>query len=235
MVKNHLKRLNCPKTWAIEKKQNTFITRPMTTGQRLEFCLPLSTVLRDILKIGKNLNEIKHIINNNDVLVNGKKIIDVKYALGFLDVLDIKALNESYRLIIGNNGKLKLVTIDDKEKNILLLKIINKTIMKGGKLQINFSNGMNLLIDDVKSVPCKIDDVVVYDFMNKKILDVLAFENNASVYFVGGKFIGSVVKVESIKKKENIIVFRTLSNDVLQTSLDYAYLIGKDKPLIKIE
>ncbi|MBT4823721.1 30S ribosomal protein S4e [Candidatus Woesearchaeota archaeon] len=229
MVKNHLKRLSVPKSWVIKRKKNVFVTRPMPGGQEMSFCLPLNVVLRDFIKIGKTTKEIKHILNHNDVLINGKRRTDVKTAFGFMDVLNINKLNESYRLLINSGGKLIATKIVDAEKNILLLKVLGKTKLKGGKIQINFTNGINLIVekDDFKT-QC----VVVYDFVKKKISEIFNLEKGNAVYLTGGRYAGTVAKIESIKDK--VLIFRTQDNEMFRTSAKYAFVVGKDKPVIKL-
>ena len=229
MVKNHLKRLNVPTSWVIKKKSNVFITRPKPCGHVTDHCMPINVILRDMLKIGKTTKEIKHILFNNDVLVNGKKRDDVKFAMGFMDVLDIKILNEAYRLIINHKNKLVTIKVDEKEKNILLLKVKNKTLLKGGNLQVNFTDGSNLLVEKDEF---KVNDVVVFDFVKKKVQQILKLEKGCLIYIVGGRYVGGVVKLESIK--DNEIVFRTDDNEVFTTSLRYAFVVGKDKPVINL-
>ena len=229
MVKNHLKKLNVPKTWAIKRKENTFISRPLSCGQKMQYCLPLNVVLRDMLKIGKTTKEIKHLLNSNDILINGRKILNTKFALGIMDVLEIKQLNEAHRLLINKKGKLALIKISDKEKHLLPLKLKNKTKIKGGKLQINFTNGLNLLVEKDEF---KVQGVIIYDFVTKKVLDNITLSKGNTVYLTGGKYVGSVVKIEGTN--ENTLIFKDASGEVFKTSLKYAFLVGKDKPLINV-
>lgn len=229
MVKNHLKRLNAPKTWAIDRKENKFITRPSSTGTDLSLCLPLSTVLIDLLKVGKTTREIKHILNNNDILISGKRRKDPRFPLGFLDIIEIKTLDESYRLVLSNKGKLEIMKIDDKDKK-LLLKVKVKRIIKKGMLQLTFVNGFTLTTDR-KDI--NVNDTVVFDCGSNSIKDVLKLVKGNTAYLISGKYIGEIVKIEDIKDKA--LVFKNANNDVLQTSLKYAYIVGTDKPLISLK
>ena len=128
MVKNHLKRLNVPRSWAITKKSNTFVTRPESSGHVIDNCISLNVVLRDLLKIGKISKEIKHILHNNDVLVNGKRKKDIKSSIGFMDLLEIKQLKETYRILLDRKGKLKPFKVSSQDNN-LLLKVKNKSLI----------------------------------------------------------------------------------------------------------
>ncbi|MBS3122727.1 hypothetical protein J4434_07640 [Candidatus Woesearchaeota archaeon] len=233
MGKNHLMRLNSPNTWAVERKENQFIARPNTTGQKIKYCLPLIIVLRDMLKVGKTAKEIKYILNNNDLLINGEKRKEIKYPLGIFDVIDIKPLKESYRLMLDKKGKLMLVKVNGNEANLILLKLSKKTTIKGGKSQLSFTNGTTMLNEKVSDKQIKINDVIVYDFVNHKAIDVLKLEKGNTIYLTGGQHVGSVVKIEGVKGSQ--VIFKTTTNETFVTLLDYAFLIGKESPLIKTE
>jgi small subunit ribosomal protein S4e len=228
MVKNHLKRLNVPNSWAIKKKSNVFVTRPMSGGHVLDNCISLNVALRDLLKVGKTSKEIKHILYNNDILVNGKRRTDIKFAVGFMDLLEIKSLKETYRFLLNHKGKLTPIKVQATENNLLLLKVKDKTLIKGGKLQVNFTDGSNLLVEKDDS---KVNDVVAYD-MQKKTMQTLKLEKGSQIFVTGGRYVGRIVTLESIKDKE--MVFKLNDGDVFRTSLDYAFVVGKDKPLITI-
>lgn len=233
MVKYHLKRLNAPSTWDINRKENTFITRPLPSGHKMENSLPVSIILKDILKVGKTTREIKHIITHNNVIVNGRRIKDIKASVGFMDVLEIKETNGCYRMILGKNKKLNLIEIGGNDKNLILMKVIKKTLLKKKKMQLNFSNGYNILGEKKDIGDVKMGDVVVYDFNSRKIVDMFRMEKGSTLFLTGGKHTGEIVKLEGIK--DDSIIFKTKDNEVYETSLEYGFLVGRDIPSIKVE
>ncbi len=230
MVKNHLKRISAPKTWLIQRKENKYITRPTSTGQVLGYTLPLLVVLKEFIKVGKTSREIKHILNNNEILVNNKRRTEPKFGVGLFDVIEIKPLNESYRIVLNKRNQLVTVNVPAPEKNIMLLKITKKFISKGNKICLNFNNGFNVVVD---KNGYSVGDVVVFDSSSSKIKELLKLEKGNCVYFTGGKYVGMVVTVEEIQNKD--VLFRTESSDVFRTLLNHAFVIGKDKPAITIK
>ena len=64
MAKNHITRLNAPTTWPIKKKGITWIVRPYPCGHKLEYCIPISVVLRTMTNHAKTMKEVKMILNN---------------------------------------------------------------------------------------------------------------------------------------------------------------------------
>ena len=51
MVKNHLKTLNAPKTWAIKRKENTFVTKPQPGSHSYKLGFSINHILKSELNI----------------------------------------------------------------------------------------------------------------------------------------------------------------------------------------
>ena len=75
MVKKHLKTLTVPVSWPIKRKGQTFVMRPLP-GKAYSLGLPLSIIFKDILKYCKTSNEVKTILRDKEILVDGKRIKD---------------------------------------------------------------------------------------------------------------------------------------------------------------
>ena len=48
----HLKTINAPKSWPIERKAKKFITKPLPGTHKLVESLPLGIILKTFLKLG---------------------------------------------------------------------------------------------------------------------------------------------------------------------------------------
>jgi small subunit ribosomal protein S4e len=227
-MKSHLKRIAVPKTWPIERKTYSFVSRPYPTI-KLDMCLPIGYVLRDLLKLASNIKEAKHILNHNYIFVNGVHIKNHKSVLGFMDILSIKDKNEYYRLLFNKVGKLQLNKIDESESKIRPNRIISKSLLPKGKLQINFMNGYNII---TSRTYLKVGDVLLLEMPSKKILDVLSLEKNSPVYLFAGNHVGKIGLVSDFDENEIVV---KIGKDEIRTKKAYALVIGKDKPLIKID
>jgi len=225
MVKNHLSRLNAPKSWPIRRKGIKFITRPSPGPHNLKECIPMSVVLQNLLKYAKTNRETKKILNEGKILVNNKVRKDHRYSLGNFDIIAIPDLKEYYLVYRNTKDKFKLLKIDEKEANNKLYKIKDKTITNKGKIQLNLFNGSNLLVD---KDAYKTGDSLIIDLNTKKINKHLKLEKGARVYIIGGKRTGMVAKLVEFKKlkegKENIVF--EADGKKLETSKDYAFVIG---------
>jgi len=63
MTKNHLKRLNTPKTWKILRKEEKFVTRPNSGAHKQELGMSINTFFKTVLKRTITTKDTKTCIN----------------------------------------------------------------------------------------------------------------------------------------------------------------------------
>jgi small subunit ribosomal protein S4e len=226
MVKNHLSRFVAPKTWPISVKKTKWTVRPISGPHKLKSCLPIALILREMLKVTNNLRETKNILHRKLVKIDRKTINEYKYPVGILDVIEVEN-SPPKRLVLDEQGKFKL--IDVKDTSLKPLKIINKKLLKNKKLQLNFSDGRNLIIDKDNY---KVNDTVIFDLEKKKITKTLKFEKGAKVYLIGGKHAGLIgtlneTQVTSSKTKQEKITF-DYEKKTYETLREYAYVVEEN-------
>lgn len=228
-MKTYLKRLAMIKSWVVEQKKGiNWIIRPNPGAHSFELGVPLTIILRDMLGYAKTTREVKNILFHKEVLVDGKRRKDHKLIVGLMDVVSIPEIKENFRVILNEKGKITLIKIDDKESKIKLCKIIGKRPIKK-KTQINLSDGKNILVDnDVY----KVGETIVVSVPEQKINDQLKFEKGSTVYLIGGKRVGKTGVVENIMTKT--VTIKT-KDGVIETAKKYCFVVGKDKPVIKLE
>ena len=224
MTKNHLKRIAAPSTWKIKRKKHIWITRPRGP-HKLENMISINTLLRDILKYAKTAKEVRDIIFKKGILVDGRRIKDVKYGVGLMDIITLPVLKESYRVILDKKGKLALIGVDEKTK---LCRIIGKTVLNK-EVQLNLFDGKNIIIEKDNY---KVGDTVEIELSSKKIKEHIKFEPGNCCYIIGGSYVGEVGTIKSIEK--NVIDVKTQDRE-FKTAKRYVFMVGKEKPLIKFE
>ena len=82
--KKHLKRLNAPKHWMLDKLTGTWAPRPSAGPHKLRESLPLIIFLRNRLKYALTKQEVQSICAQRLVKVDGKVRTDVTYPAGFM-------------------------------------------------------------------------------------------------------------------------------------------------------
>ena len=220
----HLKRIAAPKTWPIKRKQNVWITRQNPGPHTSKTSISLNTVFKDLLKYTKTTRETKRIFNDGKILVNQKPRKDIDFPLGVLDVLSLPT-GENFRLLYNQIGRFVLKPIKKEEAEILLYKIKNKTVLKNKKIQLNFSDGTNLLVPKNEY---SVGDTVVVE--KGKIKSHINLGDSSVVYVIGGKHIGLVGE---LKKSENNYLVKA-KKDSFSVLKEHIFVIGKEKPLITI-
>jgi small subunit ribosomal protein S4e len=197
----HLKRLAMPATWPLERKKTVWITTPLPSGHPRKFCMPINLILRDILQITKSTHETKKLLANEEVLIDGRRIKDYKEAIGLFDILSIPKLKKTYTFIITCKNKLKLIEIDETSEKLEKIKV--KKAIKGGKIQLTFHDGRNVIADN----KYKVNDSVLFDLKQKKIKEHLPLAEGALVYVTGGKKVGSIGKFEAREGRFGLVDF----------------------------
>jgi len=97
--KKHLKRINAPKHWMLDKLGGVFAPRPSAGPHKLRECLPLVILLRNRLKYALTNKEVTMILMQRVVKVDGKVRTDQTYPAGFMDVITIERTAENFRLL----------------------------------------------------------------------------------------------------------------------------------------
>jgi len=230
MIKRHLKRLAVPISWNIKKKGITFITRPKPGAHSYEEGLPITIALKEMLKYAHTTHEVKKLLINKSILVDGVRRYDHRFIIGLMDVLSIPELKTNYRILINKKGKLILIKIDEKEAKLKPCKITGKRVVNN-RIQLNLFDGRNILVD--KNNDYKIGDTVIIEIPSQKIIQHLKLERNALVFITKGKKVGNLGKIENISQKE--ITCKSESGEIIETKKRYIFVIGKEKPVIKLE
>lgn len=231
-MKKHLKRLFAPSSWPIKRKGIKFIVRPVPGPHQLKESMPLSLILKDLLKIGETTREVKKILISGKILIDNIVRKEIRFPVGIMDVLEIPETNQYFRILYDKNGKFIAHKISKEESEIKPRKIINKTILKGNKTQLNLYDGTNII---VQKDEYKVGDSLILS--KNKIKEVIPLEKNCIIYLTGGKHVGNIGVLEGIHRlpgsQPNKIIFKT-KDQTFETLRKYAFVIGKTKPIITL-
>ncbi|QYZ79092.1 30S ribosomal protein S4e [Methanofollis formosanus] len=232
---SHLKRLTAPMAWQIAKKENTFVTRTCP-GPHNAAAMPVAVWLRDVMGLAGNMKEVKRILHQRDVIVNGKPVTDPKIGLGIFDIVSIPKMDKHYRLLMDKRGHLVAVEIDAEAAKTRLCKIRNKTIVKGGKVQLNLNFGANLLADNTYKPKDSVVLTLGEGEERFKIVDHFPFAVGNVAMVIGGKHSGRIGTIAEIRTVPGSIPNRVILEDENQESFEtvegYIFMIGRETPVI---
>lgn len=229
-----LKRLAAPKHFPFFRRKGiTWAIKPSPGPHRAKECIPLAMIVRELLGYAQNLREARKIISKGLVLVDGRPRKDYKYPVGFMDTISIPKTNEHFRVLIDRKGKFKLVKISEEEAKYKLTRIENKTMVKGGKIQLNCIDGINLLADN----SYKTGDTIKITLPEKKIVGHLPFKEGNLAFVIGGKHVGKVGKIVEIKKgsltRRSEVILES-DGERFTTPKRYVFVIGTEKPEVTL-
>lgn len=190
----HLKRQMIGKFWPVPRKGTKFLA---VASHEKEKAIPLVVVLRDILRIIDNKKELKKIINEKRILVNNKIIKETNFPVLLFDVISFPNIKKYYRSVFSKR-KIVFEEISEEKSFFKAYKVERKKILKGKKIQINLSDGRNLL----SKQNINPGDSVLFNFKDKKIEKVLKSKKDAVVVVLKGKYIGSYGKIREICEKK---------------------------------
>ncbi len=236
----HLKRLAAPRAWRLQRKEKKFAVRAAPGPHDADRSMPLMLVIRDVLGYAKNEREAKKILNERKVLVDGRIRTDYKFPVGLMDVIHIRALEKAWTALVDRRGKFVLTEIPPSKANTKLCKIVGKSLVNGGNLQLNLHDGRNILIkvNDPKKPKedvYKTKDTVVLDLAKNDIKKTIAFEKGNLAFITGGSHVGRLAKIEDYKvlrsPQPNTV---TLSSDSekFETLGEYVFVVGEKRAAI---
>ncbi|PIN86492.1 30S ribosomal protein S4e [Candidatus Woesearchaeota archaeon CG10_big_fil_rev_8_21_14_0_10_44_13] len=228
MAKSHLKRLAAPRTWAIARKDNVYIARPNPGAHKMLFGISLSTAMTDMINCAQTNREVKSILHHKEILVDGVRRKDEKFMVGLMDTISIKEIGEYYRVILSRKGKLTIVKIEQKEALIKPSRIINKTLLKKGLMQLNLIDGRNMIVKDGKY---NVGDTLMLSLPKQDIKEQLKLEKGMCAYLIGGKHMGEVGMIESIEGSK---IRLKSGKTAYETAKSYAFVVGREKPSITL-
>lgn len=219
MTKAHLKRIALPRTWSVPRKardSKVFVSRP-NPGKMYDVSLSINTFLKELVHLVETKREVKEILRYKHVFVNGTLVRDEKFPVGLFDVVSIEETKQQYRLTLAQNGKLKSIEIDAKEKDSLIKRVEGKSVLPKKVLQLNLFGSHNIRSSEKVNVG---DSVIV---KNKKIEKVLPLEKSAKVMLIAGRHCGKIGTVVDLTDRA---VFLDVDGNTIQTLRKYAYPVG---------
>ncbi|GFT82964.1 40S ribosomal protein S4 [Nephila pilipes] len=233
--KKHLKRLNAPKSWMLDKIGGVFAPRPSTGPHKLRESLPLVLILRNRLKYALTNTEVTKIVMQRLIKIDGKVRTDNTFPAGFMDVITIEKTGEFFRILYDVKGRFILHRITAEEAKYKLCRV--KRVQVGPK-------GIPFLVThDARTIRypdplVKVNDSIQVDIASGKIMDFVKFEVGNLVMITGGHNLGRIGNITSRERHPgsfDIVHVKDSLGHSFATRLNYVFVIGKsNKPFISL-
>jgi small subunit ribosomal protein S4e len=226
-----MKRLTAPRSWPVARRTNYWIAKPSPGPHGADDSMPIVVVLREMLGLADTAKEVKRVLGNRDVLVDGRVVTDREFPIGLMDVISIPKMGVHYRMLIDRNGKFRLVKLAEGKQSWKLCRIEGKSTVPGGRTQLNLHDGRNVLVEKGSY---KVGDVVKLEVPSQKILDTYKLAKGSTVMITGGSNVGELEVVEEYVVKRttasNLIKFK----DGKLTVKENVFVVGAKGPEVEL-
>lgn len=209
----HIKRKTMPKVWPLATQGTKYLAVP-SHNQRT--AMPLIVCLRDLADLVKSKKELKKILKEKKVHVNGKIVIETNYPISLFDIISIPSAEKVYQLDL----KSKRYSLEEiKKEEVRFYKVIGKKQLAKDKQQINLSDGKNIISNE----KLETGDFVSYE--KGKISKVIKIKKGTEVLAINGKHIGQTGKVSELKKEGmNEIAEITTKKGMIRVNLNNLFI-----------
>ena len=229
-----LKRQMAPLFWGITRKEKRFVITVKPGPHKKNNAIPTAVFLRDTLKIVTSLREAKTSIYSGKVKIDGEVRKSLHHAIGLMDVVELENVPDIYRLVPSEKKLLTPIKINESEKSKKLVRVVSKTTINKGKLQIGFHDGRSTISDTKVNV----GDTCLIQIPDVKILEVIKLEAGSQGLVIRGANSGQIGKIEAIEDGTFILpkrVILSLDERKIEIPADIIMPIGKEEPVIQIK
>jgi small subunit ribosomal protein S4e len=229
-----VKRQRAPSFWKVRRKHGQFVVRARPGPHPKAVCYPLGILLRDVLSVGQTMDEVKGILNDGKVSVDGVVRRAIGWPVGLMDTIELIPLSQTFRLVPKNRNLLVPVLLSKQsEKSLKLLRVTLKKTIKGNKTQYGFHDGMTLVLTEQYSV----GDTCLVDLSNKQIKSHMILKKDSIVLVTKGENAGAIGKIEEIREglfslpKRTVVSFGDRSVEI---PVQMVMSVGDKEPIIQV-
>ncbi len=222
------KRMTAPDAWQIARKESKYVVST-AHGPHDASALPIGIWIRDHMDLAQNTKEVKKILHDRNVVLNGKVVVDEHIGIDVFDIISFPKINKHYMILVDEKGRHTEHEISADAAKVQLVKIANKTTIAGGKTQINLTSGVNFIGDNsYKGKDSLVIGIVGDDRFVVQQHFPFAVGNMAIV--IGGQHTMKTGKIVEILVQQsslsNRIILEGADGQKFETIEDYIYMIG---------
>jgi len=233
--KKHLKRLNAPKSWMLDKLGGIFAPKPSSGPHKSRECLPLIILLRNRLKYALTKKEVQLILMQRLIKVDGKVRTDANFPAGFMDVIDIAKTDEKFRLLYDTKGRFAIQKISAEEAKFKLCKVRKLQLGVKGIPFLGTHDGRTIRYPDPL---IKVSDTIKVNIETGKIVEFIKFDVGNLIMITGGRNLGRVGVITSKEKHPgsfDIVHIKDVAGNTFATRTTNVFVIGKgSKSLVSL-
>jgi len=247
--RKHMKRLNAPKHWMLDKLGGTWAPRPSAGPHKLRECLPVSLILRNRLRYALTRREVLQIVMRKSVQIDGHVRTDINYPAGFQDVISIPKTSEQFRLLYDVKGRFVLHRITPEEASYKLVRVQKVDSAKKASIGHNpFQHGQlatvpYVVTHDGRTIrfadpAFRVNDSVKLDLKSGRPVGHLKFDVGQLAMITRGANVGRVGTIVSVEKHPgsfDIAHLKDRRGNTFATRIGNVFIVGDGaKPAISL-
>ena len=229
-----VKRQSAPSFWKVRRKHGQFVVRARPGPHPKNICYPLGILIRDVLRVAHSMDEVKRLLNDGKVSVDGVVRRNIGWPVGLMDVIELIPLSQAFRLVPKNRNLLVPVLLSKQtEKSLKILRVTLRKTIKGKKTQYGFHDGKTLIANEQYSV----GDSCLLDLSKKEIKSYMKLDKGSVVLVTKGENAGAIGKIEEIREglfslpKRTVVSFGDRS---VELPVQMVMLVGHEEPIIQV-
>lgn len=234
-IVRHLKRMYAPKHWMLDKLKGRWAPKPGAGPHKLRECMPLIVMLRERLKYALTYKEVKMIVMQRLIKVDGKVRMDMFFPAGFMDAITIDKTKENFRLLWDTKGRFRMHKISKEEAAYKLCRVKKIVVGPRGIPYARTHDGRTLRYPDPE---VRANDTIQLEVPSGKMLQHVKFAVGNLAMVGGGNNIG---RVGVISKREphpgsfEIVHLKDAAGHEFATRLQNVFVIGEGtKPWVSL-
>ena len=228
------KRMTSPDAWQIARKESKYVVSP-AHGQHDASALPIGIWIRDHMNFAQNTKEVKKILHDRNVVLNGNVVTDEHIDVDVFDIISFPKIDKHYMILVDEKGRHTEYEISSEVAKVQLVKVANKTTLVGGKTQINLTYGANFIGDNTyKGRDSLVIGIVGDDRFVVQQHFPFAVGNMAVI--IGGQHTMKTGKIIEIQIQQsslsNRVILEGADGEKFETIDDYVYMIGTSESFL---
>ncbi|MDR0439141.1 MAG: 30S ribosomal protein S4e [Methanocalculaceae archaeon] len=228
------KRITAPNAWRIARKESKYVVST-AHGPHNACALPIGIWIRDHMHFAQNIKEVKKILHDRNVVLNGNVVTDEHIGIDVFDIISFPKIAKHYMIFVDAKGRHTEYEISADAAKIQLVKIANKITLTGGKTQINLTTGANFIGDN----SYKGKDSLVIGLVDDNRFVVqqhFSFAIGNTAVVIGGQHTMKTGKITEILIQQsslpNRVILEGVNGEKFETIEDYVYMIGTSESFL---
>lgn len=204
----HLTRAETTRKIPIVRKGTQYTARALS---HQDSGVPVVIAVRDMLKIARTASEVKAMIKQKLLAINGRKVRDYREPILLYSILEAGDL---YRLTLLPTGRFSFEKTKDTSR---IAKVIGKKMLKNKIIQINLHDDTNVLSKENISLGDSLELGI-----DNKVKRVIKLEKGKKALIITGKSIGLIGTVKNIEGRS---VYIELNGREVHLDKDYLMVL----------